>query len=303
MQKSFIFYWIMLGFSFLFLLPQTEAQILNRLKRKIERKAEEKAEQVIDEEFDKALSKRVDEEFQNDSTYRDGGELGGYDRTNAALADAMAGGFMDKFDVSHVELPDDYDFEMTIDYQIETEGEEPVNMSFIIPPKKEKYMGFTGTDQSQEFEYMVWDLDRKIFVMYQQKNGDKTLMKLPNFATVANQDMEKEMEEYSDMEIRKTKETKRILGYKCTKYIMENEEFYLEAWIAPKFPYTYEQFSGLVSTQMRTPGYSTISNEEGYALEMLSREKKKNAKATVMKVVNLDESKFSIDNSEYQSAH
>ena len=303
MQKTSIFYWIILGFSFLFFLPQSEAQIMNRLKRKIERKAEEKAEQIIDEEFDKALSKKVDEEFQNDSTYRDGGEFGGYDRTNAALADAMMGGYMEKFDVSHVELPDAYDFEVTIEYQIETEDEEPVNIAFIIAPEDEKYMGFTGTTQGEEFEYMVWDFERNIFVMYQQEDGDKTLMKLPNFATVANQDMERDMEEYSDIKITKTKETKQILGYKCRKYIMENEEFYGEAWIAPKFPYTYQQFSGMVSTQMQTPGYSTITDEEGYALEMLTREKKKNAKTTVMKVINLDESKFSIDNSEYQSVH
>ncbi len=278
----------------LFFLPEGEAQILNRLKRKVERAAEKK----VEEEFDKALAKKVDEEFEKDSTQRDGGEYGGYDRTESALADAIAGKYMENFDMSDVELPESYEFELTIAYEIQTEDEDPVNMSFVIAPEGEKYMGFTGIEQGQEFQYMVWDLERNVFVMYQEQDGKKSLMKLPNFASIAEADQEKQMEA-SEMEIRKTGETKTILGYTCEKYIIEDDKTYGEAWIAADFPYSYERFSALVSTQMKTPGYSELSEQQGYALEMLTREKKKKAKTTIMKVIDIDESGFKIDNSEY----
>ncbi|NBB88690.1 MAG: DUF4412 domain-containing protein [Bacteroidetes bacterium] len=288
-----------LGFAlaFLFLLPQSEAQILNRLKRKAERAAEKR----VEEEFDKALAEKVDEEFEKDSTRRDGGDFGGYDRTESALADAIAGEYMDKFDMSDVELPETYTFDLKIEYEIKSEGEDPIYMAFIIPPDNEKYMGFTGASDQEDFQYMIWDLERNVFVMYQENEGEKSLMKLPNFASIAEADQEKQLEA-SEMEIRKTGETKTILGYTCEKYIIEDDKNYGEAWIADDFPYSYERFSALVSTQMKTPGYSELSEEKGYALEMLTREKKKNAKTTVMKVVNVDETGLTITNSEYASA-
>lgn len=285
---------LMITLGLILCLPESEAQILNRLKRKAERAAEK----VVEEEFDKALAKKVDEEFEKDSTGRDGGEFGGYDRTESALADAIAGGYMDKFDVSHVELPETYDFDITIEYEIQSEDEDPVFMAFMIPPDDSKYMGFRGQSEQEDFEYMIWDLERNVFVMYQNQDGQKSLMKLPNFASIAQTDMEKEMEA-TDMRVKKTGEKKEILGYSCRKYIIENDEYYSEAWIAPDFPYSYDQFAGLVSTQVKTPGYSTISDEKGYALEMISREKKDNAPTTRMTVIKLDESAFKIDNSDY----
>ncbi|SRR6056297_936011 len=287
---------LILILSFIFFIPQSEAQILNRLKRK----ADQVAEKIIEDEFDKALAKKVDEEFEKDSTQRHGGEYGGYNRTESALADAIAGGYMDKFDVSHVELPAAYEFDLTIQYEITTEDEDPVYMAFIIPPTDSKYMGFRTDSESDDFQYMVWDLERNVFVMYQNQDGQKTLMKLPNFASIAQADMENEMEA-TDMRVEKTGEKKKILGYTCRKYIMENDEYYTEAWIARDFPYSYDQFAGLVSTQVKTPGYSTISEEKGYALEMLSREKKDKAETTVMKVIDIDETGFKIDNSEYKA--
>jgi hypothetical protein len=297
MNRHSIYTSLALALCVLFFLPEAEAQILNRLKRKAERVAEKK----VEEEFDKALAKKVDEEFEKDSTQRDGGEFGGYDRTESALADAIAGKYMDKFDMSDVELPETYEFDLTIAYEIQTEDEDPVNMSFIIAPEGEKYMGFTGATQGQEFQYMIWDLERNVFVMYQEQDGKKSLMKLPNFASIAEADQEQAMEA-SEMEIRKTGETKTILGYTCEKYIIEDDKNYGEAWIAADFPYSYERFSALVSTQMKTPGYSELSEEQGYALEMLTREKKKKAKTTVMKVIDIDESGITINNSEYDAS-
>jgi hypothetical protein len=69
--------------------------------------------------------------------------------------------------------------------------------------------------------------------------------------------------------------------------------------MAHDFPYSYERFSALMSTHMKTPGYSKLSMEDGYALEMLTREKKKKAKTTVMKVVDIDASDFRIVNGDY----
>ena len=294
MNRRLIYSSLVFFLCFLLSIPEGEAQLLNRLKRKAERAAEKK----VEEEFDKALAKKVDEEFEKDSTHRDGGEFGGYDRTESAMADAIAGKYMDQFDMSDVELPESYEFELTIAYEIQTEDEDPVNMSFVIAPEGEKYMGFTGFSQDEEFEYMVWDLERNVFVMYQEQDGKKSLMKLPNFASIAEADQEKQMEA-SEMEIRKTGETKTILGYSCEKYIIEDDKTYGEAWIAADFPYSYERFSALVSTQMKTPGYSELSEQQGYALEMLTREKKKKAQTTVIKVIDIDESGFSINNSEY----
>ncbi len=281
---------------FIMVLPSAEAQILNRLKRKAERAAEKAAE----EEFDKAMSKKVDEELNQDSTERQNDEFGGYDRTEGALSEAITGRMMDKYDVSDVELPANYAFDLSISYEIQTEDEDPVEMTFLIAPQDEKYMGFSGrADSKQDFQYMVWDLDRNVFVMYQDNKDGKTLMKLPNFAQMAESEMEEEIADQADMTITKTGETREILGYSCEKYIIEDEKNYGEAWMARDFPYSYERFSALMSTRMKTPGYSKLSQEEGYALEMRTQEKKKGAKTTVMKVVDIDESGFRIANSNY----
>ena len=289
-QMGFIF------FCFIMVLPTAEAQILNRLKRKAERAAEKAAE----EEFDKAMSKKVDEELNQDSTERRNDEFGGYDRTEEALSEAITGQMMGKYDVSDVELPDNYTFELSISYEIQTEDEDPVEMTFLLAPQDEKYMGFTGRgDSKQDFQQMVWDLERNVFVMYQDNEEGKTLIKLPNFTQLADKQMEEELAKQSEMTITKTGETKNILGYHCEKYIMEDDKNYGEAWMAHDFPYSYERFSALMSTHMKTPGYSKLSMEDGYALEMLTREKKKKAKTTVMKVVDIDASDFRIVNGDY----
>ncbi len=288
-------YLLMLIFFCSFLPLTSEAQILNKLTRKLE----DKIEKMGEEEIDKELSKEVDKDLGQDTTLREDTTHGGYDRTSKALLEGILGSSMNP---ENIELPEDYHFDMSVTYEMTNEKDKVSYIKYLLPSSGTKVIGFEMMDEDKKAENkIVWDLEREVMVMYQEdKKGNKSLQKLPSFTNVFSKQMEQENEEkYGETTIKKTGKTKTILGYSCDEYIMENDEMISNVWIADKFPYSYRDFADVFSQQMKTPGYSELSEKEGFALEMKTTYKNKKARTSELKAVDINDEGFSINNADY----
>lgn len=288
-------YLLMLTFFCSFLPFSLEAQILNKLTRKLE----DKIEKMGEEEIDKELSKEVDKDLGQDTTLRKDTTYGGYDRTSKALLEGILGSSMNP---ENIELPDAYHFDMSVTYEMINEKDKASYIKYLLPSSGTKVIGFEMMDKDKKAESkIVWDLEREVMVMYQEdKKGNKSLQKLPSFTNVFSKQMEQENEEkYGETTIKKTGNTKTILGYSCDEYIMENDEIVSNIWIAGKFPYSYREYADVFSQQLKTPGYSELSEKEGFALEMKTTYKDKKANTTELKAVDISKDAFSLNNEEY----
>ncbi len=134
---------------------------------------------------------------------------------------------------------------------------------------------------------MVFDLKKEnVTILTDAGKGEKVgivtkLKDLPIPGAVA---------ENQDVKIEKTKETKEVLGYPCTKYIITTNDDVAECWITEKISFNpFESFGRLGGPSKQLINGNAYKNLKGLALE--SKFVDKNNQVATIKVTSIDKNK------------
>lgn len=156
--------------------------------------------------------------------------------------------------------------------------------------------GYFGMES--EGMLLIHDLESGTMVTINPKNRTFHAMDTKAMGGLGLAMEEEEPEKTPDMV--KTNETKMILGYRATKYIMEDEAMSGEFWMAPEVPFDQEFMAKSVSSFGKGPA-ALPEKMMGFMMEMKGYDKKSRT-TTNLEVVQLGPINEVIPMKQYKNA-
>ena len=262
--------------AFLLIGSSANAQFLKKLKKKIEQKVENTATDNISDKAAKETDKTLNEMWEG-------------------TADGNMKFGMNQADYS--EIPDSYDFSWEYNMKIETR-DGSTDLTYLFEEGAD-YLG-TLIDQKGSKMIMVFDPSNNLSSMFMNNEDSKIVM--ASKITMNAEDVE-ELSDYDKMEITEIGK-KEILGYDCTGYRMENEEYIVTSYLTED---TNLKFSNMFQSKGNPKIPKTVDAEwfekfsDGLMLEMEVIDKNKEKNNMKMYCTSLSKKNIQIKKSEYQS--
>jgi len=178
------------------------AQFLKKLKEKVERKVEN------------TVTENISNKAANEA-----------DKTLNNMWESNMGSYMQPGNqVDYAKIPDSYEFSWKYDMKVETKSG-VTDLSYLF----QEDAGYLGTliDQDDNKMIMVFDPSRNLNVMYMTNNKSNIVM--GSEISITPEEVE-ELSAYEKMEITEIGK-KEILGYDCTGYRMENDEYIVTSYL------------------------------------------------------------------------
>jgi hypothetical protein len=182
-----------------------------------------------------------------------------------------------------------FDFQVTMEMQMEKGKSMNQVWKYNIA---ESYFGIEMSNM-----LIIYDLDSDVMVTLNPKDKTYTAMSTAMMGMFGN--AADAADDASIPEMRKTNETKSILGYTATKYIMEDENLKGEFWMAPDVEFDQSAFAKSLSSYSKNP-VPLPEKMQGFMMEMTALDKKGKVTST-MKVVQLGEIDQMINMSDYKN--
>lgn len=267
---------------------QIFGRIVDRAKDKIERKIEDKVVERISEEIaraamrpiDNAIDEMLKERYEQDSI---NGNTG-----------ADYEGFLNAF-LKPVDLPASYDFDYKLFTEVKDYDGEKNEMQIWLS-KDGGHMGFVQEQDGKEMT-MIYDVKNDIMAVYTEDNGEKKVQALPSVMDLAAKVAAKQMEE-KNVTMEKTGKTKKVAGYQCDEWKVEDDETKSKVYVASEFPVSWKDSFGELYKKM-LPTTQREQMPTGMMLKGETKTKEKNKKSK-FEVKKVDDKPFSLDNSEYK---
>ena len=260
--------------AFLLIGSSMNAQFLKKLKEKVERKVEN----TVTENISNKAAKEADKTLNN--------------MWESNLGSSMQLGNQ----VDYANIPDSYKFSWKYDMTIETR-EGATDLTYLF----EEGAGYLGTLINQEDNkiIMVFDPSRNLNLIYMANNKSKMVMGSEISITP------EEVEELSDYEQMKITEIgkKEILGYDCTGYRMENEEYIVTSYLTND---TNLNFANMFQSKGNPKIPKSVDAEwfkkhsDGLMLEMEMISKKNTKDNMKLYCTALSKQDISLNKSDYQ---
>lgn len=280
---------LLLSISTTMVSAQIFNRVLNRTKDKIGQKIEDKVVERISEEIAQAATKPIDDAVDSMLKER-------YEQDSiAGNTDVDYGEFLNAF-LTPVELPPSYNFDLTLDAEVTDYDGEKQDIEMLLTSTGAA-IGIVQTEDGKRMT-MVFDMENEIMAIYND-GEDKTVQALPSMMSLATQMAAKEVEDSAyEMTIEKTGKTKKIEGYECDEWKIDDEDTVTKAYVASDFPVKWEDAYKPFLRQM-LPTTQRDKMPSGMTLKSETKTKKKNKKSKfeVKKVIT--DTKV-IDNSEYK---
>ena len=262
--------------AFLFIGSPVNAQFLKKLKKKIEEKVENTATENISNQAAKETDKTLNNMWESTM---DG---------NMNIGINM---------VDYSEIPDTYPFSW--EYEMTLESRDGNTQLTYLFEEDADYLG-TVIDQDKSKMIMVFDPSSNLSTMFMDNEGSKMVM-----ATKISLDSEdvEELSQYEKMEFTEIGK-KKILGYNCTGYRMENEEYIVTAYLTED---TDLSFANMFQSKGNPKIPKSVDAEwfkkysDGLMLEMEVIDKKKPKDNMKMYCTALTKKNFKINKSDYES--
>jgi hypothetical protein len=143
---------------------------------------------------------------------------------------------------------------------------------------------------------IIYDLESDMMVTLNPKEETYTAMSTSMMGMIGNAADE---DDSSMPEMIKTSETKMILGYKATKYIMEDETMKGEFWMAPDVNFDQASFAKSIGSYSKKQ-VALPEKMQGFMMEMNAFDKKRKS-TSQLKVIQLGEINEVIDMSQYKN--
>lgn len=266
---------------FAFTSNNLNAQFLKKLKQKVEDKVEQVATEKISnkaaEKAGNSLDKILDFKFKENAPIPIGLET-----------------------VSFDEIPAEYNFEWIYALKMESsQVKDAMNIDYYL----KKDASYWGAKMNQEMElFMVYDFSNNLSVIFMKNDGNNLVSatKINNTEIVEGaSDVNFEMEDYKITEI----EGKKILGYNCKGYVIENNEYKFTMFTTFDAPVNFADVYGKSKQIPKNFNLNWLSDGDntGLLMEMLMEDKQNSKNNFKMECVNLEKKTFSISKSEYKS--
>jgi len=275
--------------SLLFLFPsnsnsQIFGRIMDRAADDFSRKVEDKIARKLSEEIAKAAFRPVEKALDDmmQERYEQDTLNGNYDGSYSDFVKMMT---------ISVDLPESYTFDIILEAETEDYDGKERDMDMLLS-KDGGIIGFSQ-EEGESYNFVIFDQERQIMAVYDQEK--KTVMALPSMFNYVEKKMEDIEEEIT---IEKTGKTKKIAGYECDEYKIEDEETNTKAYIAKDFPISWREAYEPFLKQM-SPTTRREKMPEGMVLKSEAKTKKKGKKSS-FEVEEVREEEFKIINAEYQ---
>ena len=255
----------------LFILAGTvEAQVVRKLTKKIGQKTANESNQFLKNDQDKKMnSKSFEKIFSSD---------GDFDMTSIFNNNA------------DFQVPDSYKFEFQVTMEMKMDKGKAMTQVW----KYNLAEGYFGMEISGML--MIYELEGDQMVTINPKDKTYSAMST-SMMGMFGQHAEDEKESFPDMV--KTNETKTILGYTTTKYIMEDDTMRGEFWMAPEVKFDQAAFAKSIGSNSKNT-VPLPEQMQGFMMEMTAFDKKSKTTSN-LKVLQLGEINEVIDMSKYKS--
>ncbi|MCH7412465.1 DUF4412 domain-containing protein [Belliella sp. R4-6] len=236
-----------------FLISQGESQIMKKLTDKLGQKAISESTESVKKKHEK---NPFEEMFSGD---------GGMDLSG------MLGGSSD------YKAPESYSFDFQVTMRMSMEKGKPMTQIWKYNTKE----GYLGMENGGVL--IIYDIDSDVMVTIDPKGKSYTAMSTKLLGTISG-NLEEEDED-SIPEMIKTNETKTILGYKATKYMMEDDQLKGEFWMAPEVPFDQSSMTKSINSFGKKPT-PLPGKMQGFMMEMQAYDKKSKSTSN-MEVIQL----------------
>lgn len=261
-----------------FLVQNTNAQFLKKLKQRVEQKVENA---IVEKTSDKAAEKAsnsLDKVFDINPF----GNGGGGSKVDAS------------------EIPESYSFSWKYSMKMTTKDGE-ITFDYFLQPKQ-PYFGFNlPTTEGKKMTgdmFMVMDNNLKVTIMYMQSENNSMMM-------INGMPDDIDLEETADTSASFSYETlpnKKIMGYNCKGLKATNDEHEITMYFTNEAPVSFNDI--YKNKQSNIPeGLKKYfkENEQSLMLEMNMIDKKKSKMNATMECIGLEEVLKSIKKSDYKS--
>jgi hypothetical protein len=270
---------------------QILGNIFDRATDKIADKLGDEINEAITREIEKATVRAVDDAM--DDMLRERYES---DSINGKTTSADYNGFLKAF-MTPVDLPDNYTFDMVLQADTKDYDGKKSKIEFMLT-KDGSLLGLKNMDK-EEASLIIFDLTNDVIATYSDQDGKKQVTAMPNMMTFGGAYIKANVEE-EDIKrtMERTGKTKKIEGYKCEEWKIENDRTVTKAYIANDFPISWkESHSKFLSYIMPTTQKDEMPN--GMALKSESKTKKKNKKSSFV-VKQVIDTPTVFDNTQYE---
>lgn len=155
--------------------------------------------------------------------------------------------------------------------------------------------GYFGMETSGML--IIYDLDSDVMVTINPKDKTYTSMSTSMMGMFGQSAADEDEETFPEM--KKTNETKTILGYTATKYIMEDDTMKGEFWMAPEVKFDQAAFAKSMGSLSKN-SVPLPEKMQGFMMEMSAFDKQSKTTSN-MKVIQLGEIGEVIDMSKFKN--
>lgn len=287
---------------------------VDEVKDRAEQKAENRLDRRIDQGIDKGLDKleglfkrKKKKKNKNSGNSQIDNNSSNNDSPNINL-----GGMFGK--QKEVHLPNQYNFvaDMTMEmknYKKNPDKADVNTVKYLFPSKDKEYFGFTMAETTEKNSPQYTSiLHPKELIVFMPMDGQKYYYVM-DFENMAAHEEDDDNEQDAIPELKKTGKTKKILGYHCEEYMMEDDEMKANYWITEEIKDMGQQMSSVffaMSQQFNKKKKQKLEKkdwpfpEKGMVLELINYDKK-SKETTSATAIEVNENKASsFDPSPYQ---
>jgi len=274
-------------FTITFAHAQIFGRIVDRAKDKISNKIEDKVVERISEEIARAAMKPIDNAIDDMLKERHA-----QDSINGKT-DVDYGEFVNAF-LKPVNLPDSYTFDMTLECETKDYDGDKTDMEMLLT-KDGSAIGFVQFENGKRMT-MVFDTKNDIMAVYNEE--EKKVQGMPSMLSLAGAMASSQEEDAYEMSFDKTGKTKKVAGYECDEWEIDDEETTTKALVAENFPIEWKDSFGPFLKQM-LPTTQRDQMPKGMTLKSESKTKAKNKKSK-FEVKKVIDSAMTINNRDYK---
>ena len=267
---------------------QIFGRIMDRAKDKISNKIEDKVVERISEEIARAAMKPIDKAI--DDMLKERYEQDSINGKTDVDYDAFAKAFLQP-----VDLPDSYTFDITLECETKDYDGDKSDMEMLMT-KDGSAIGFVQIEEGKRM-LMIFDTKNNLMAVYNEE--EKTVQGMPSMLSLAGAMAATSVDEDAyEMTMEKTGKTKKIAGYQCDEWEIDDEETTTKAYVAEDFPISWKESFGPYLKQM-LPTTQRDRMPEGMTLKSESKTKAKNKKSK-FEVKEVIDTVFTINNKDYK---
>lgn len=270
-------------------------KIIDKAENKIEREAENRTQRRIDKKIDEAFDKteeKIDNTGNQKKSNSENKEINSQNEINSEeMMEAILG------DNEEAKTENSYTFHVTATMQVTNFSKSKQEISTMEQSYgKEAIMSALEEPKN----WIINDLKNQTAIIIDPTQNTARIMSMAWMKKMMEQTPTQE-ETNDKVNFYKTGATKKLNGYTCYQYIIEDEDTKVDAWFAPDVKFNYQDYLSGFNKMFGNKKNNTVSllnKGNGYMMEMTTFQKGK--KQSHVLITSLSETPKTIKLSDYK---